>query len=53
MPFMQNEALIRQTARDLLRAFAWAPKFREYYAVKVRLNLSAAVRCIHMRTDTC
>ncbi len=35
IPFHQNEALIRQTARDLIQAFSWAPKFREYYAVKV------------------
>jgi diaminopimelate decarboxylase len=38
-PFhIYNEALIRQTARDLLCAFAWAPKFREYYAVKALPN---------------
>ena len=54
MPFHQNEALIRQTARDLIQAFSWAPKFREYYAVKVcngrlvvtRQSLTHARHCL-------
>lgn len=38
-PFhLYDEAGIRQTARDMNRAFAWNPAFREYYAVKACPN---------------
>jgi diaminopimelate decarboxylase len=38
-PFhIYDEKAIRETARALLRAFAWAPSFREYFAVKACPN---------------
>ncbi len=38
-PFhLYDEKAIRETARGLLRAFAWAPGFREYFAVKACPN---------------
>jgi len=38
-PFhIYDEKAIRETARGLLRAFAWAPDFREYFAVKACPN---------------
>jgi diaminopimelate decarboxylase len=38
-PFhIYDEKAIRQTARGLLKAFAWAPGFREYFAVKACPN---------------
>jgi len=38
-PFhIYDEKAIRETARALLRAFAWAPGFREYFAVKACPN---------------
>jgi diaminopimelate decarboxylase len=38
-PFhIYDEAAIRANARRLLRAFAWAPSFREYFAVKATPN---------------
>ncbi|MDR0200520.1 MAG: diaminopimelate decarboxylase [Streptococcaceae bacterium] len=34
-PFhLYNESGIRQTARDLYKAFSWNPRFKEYFAVK-------------------
>jgi diaminopimelate decarboxylase len=38
-PFhLYDEKAIRETARGLLKAFAWAPGFREYFAVKACPN---------------
>jgi diaminopimelate decarboxylase len=38
-PFhIYDEKAIRETARGLLRAFAWAPGFQEYFAVKACPN---------------
>ena len=38
-PFhIYDEKAIRENARGLLRAFAWAPGFREYFAVKACPN---------------
>ena len=38
-PFhLYDEAGIRKTARDLNAAFSWAPRFREYFAVKALPN---------------
>ncbi len=38
-PFhLYDEAAIRENARRLARAFAWAPGFREYFAVKALPN---------------
>ena len=38
-PFhLYNEAGIRSTARDLRKAFAWNPGFKEYFAVKATPN---------------
>lgn len=40
-PFhIYDEASIRQNARNLLAAFAWAPAFKEYFAVKATPNPS-------------
>ena len=40
-PFhIYDEAGIRQNARTLLDAFSWAPRFKEYYAVKACPNPS-------------
>jgi diaminopimelate decarboxylase len=36
--YLYDEAGIRQTARALNAAFAWAPSFREYFAVKALPN---------------
>ncbi|MDO4732863.1 MAG: diaminopimelate decarboxylase [Bacillota bacterium] len=38
-PFhIYDEAAIRSNARQLMKAFAWAPGFKEYYAVKALPN---------------
>ncbi|WP_094602777.1 Diaminopimelate decarboxylase [Sporomusa silvacetica DSM 10669] len=38
-PFhIYDEAAIRQNARELTKAFAWAPEFKEYFAVKATPN---------------
>lgn len=38
-PFhIYDEAAIRKNARRLIKAFAWAPNFKEYYAVKAAPN---------------
>lgn len=38
-PFhLYDEAGMRKTARDMRAAFAWAPKFQEYFAVKALPN---------------
>ena len=38
-PFhIYDEAAIRKNARELLAAFAWAPQFKEYFAVKATPN---------------
>ena len=38
-PFhIYDEIAIRQNARELLKAFAWAPGFKEYFAVKACPN---------------
>ncbi|CQR75217.1 Diaminopimelate decarboxylase [Sporomusa ovata DSM 2662] len=38
-PFhIYDEAAIRQNARKLTKAFAWAPEFKEYFAVKATPN---------------
>lgn len=38
-PFhLYDEAAIRKNARQLFAAFSWAPKFREYFAVKALPN---------------
>ncbi|MBQ6808527.1 MAG: diaminopimelate decarboxylase [Firmicutes bacterium] len=38
-PFhIYDEAAIRSNARKLLKAFSWAPRFKEYYAVKALPN---------------
>lgn len=38
-PFhLYDEAGIRANARQLLKAFSWAPRFKEYYAVKALPN---------------
>lgn len=40
-PFhIYDEAAIRQNVRNLLAAFAWAPQFKEYFAVKATPNPS-------------
>ena len=40
-PFhLYNEAGIRQTARDLHKAFAWNPGFKQYFAIKATPNPS-------------
>ncbi|MDD3109799.1 MAG: diaminopimelate decarboxylase, partial [Eubacteriales bacterium] len=36
--YLYDEAGIRETARLLGQAFAWAPDFREYFAVKALPN---------------
>ena len=36
--YLYDEAAIRQNARKLLKAFSWAPGFREYFAVKACPN---------------
>jgi diaminopimelate decarboxylase len=36
--YLYDEAAIRTNARRLLAAFAWAPTFREYFAVKATPN---------------
>lgn len=38
-PFhIYDEAAIRQNVRKLIKAFAWAPEFKEYFAVKAAPN---------------
>ena len=38
-PFhIYDEAAIRSNARQLMKAFSWAPRFKEYYAVKALPN---------------
>ncbi|HPZ42574.1 MAG TPA: diaminopimelate decarboxylase [Bacillota bacterium] len=38
-PFhIYDEKAIRENARELLRAFSWAPEFKEYFAVKATPN---------------
>ena len=38
-PFhIYDEAAIRQNVRNLIAAFAWAPAFKEYFAVKATPN---------------
>jgi len=38
-PFhLYDEAAIRENARKFMKAFAWAPKFKEYFAVKALPN---------------
>ena len=38
-PFhIYDEAAIRKNARELIAAFAWAPQFKEYFAVKATPN---------------
>jgi len=36
--YIYDEASIRRNARRLLKAFAWCPSFREYFAVKASPN---------------
>lgn len=36
--YLYDEQAIRQNARRLLKAFAWAPAFKEYFAVKATPN---------------
>lgn len=36
--YLYDEQAIRQNARRLLKAFAWAPAFQEYFAVKATPN---------------
>ena len=36
--YLYDEQSIRQNARRLLKAFAWAPEFKEYFAVKATPN---------------
>ncbi|MBX0327857.1 diaminopimelate decarboxylase [Oscillochloris sp. ZM17-4] len=36
--YLYDEAGMRQSARDLAAAFAWAPRFRNYFAVKATPN---------------
>ena len=46
-PFhIYDEAAIRKNARDLLAAFAWAPQFKEYFAVKATPN-PAILKILH------
>jgi diaminopimelate decarboxylase len=38
-PFhIYDEAAIRQNVRKLIKAFSWAPEFKEYFAVKAAPN---------------
>ena len=36
--YIYDEAAIRKGARDLVNAFSWCPKFKEYFAVKATPN---------------
>ncbi len=38
--YIYDEEAIRKNVRDLLKAFSWAPEFKEYFAVKATPNPS-------------